>query len=58
MEFTYQTKIGEAEVAIHELNYLVYKNGASFLVKGFASDSAWSKRAGEIASALNSFEFN
>lgn len=58
LEFTYQKKIGQGAIIVHELAYLFFKDGVSFLVKGYASDAAWSKHAGEIQSALNSFKFN
>ena len=58
LEFKYQTTIGDAKIIIHELNYLFFKDGISFLVKGYASDSTWNKNAGKIQSALNSFKFN
>ena len=58
LELTYQKKIGAGTTRIHELNYLFFQDGISFLVKGFTSDTAWDKHAGEIQSALNSFKFN
>ena len=58
MEFTYQTQVGKAEITVHELNYLTFKNGISFLVKGYSSDSAWNNHSSEIRTTLNSFKFN
>ncbi len=57
LEFTYQTKIGDGTITIHELAYLFFKDDISFLVKGHSADSAWDKHAGEIRSALDSFKF-
>src|SRR3989344_5707045 len=58
LEFKFKTKVDGQEITLHELDYLFFKDGISFLVKGFASDAAWGKHAGEIQSALNSFKFN
>ncbi len=57
LEFKFQTKIDGNDITIHELDYLFFKDGISFLVKGYASDAAWDTRAGEIQSALDSFKF-
>lgn len=57
LEFKFQTKIDDNDITIHELDYLFFKDGISFLVKGYASDSAWSQHTNEIRSALNSFRF-
>lgn len=58
LEVRYTTNIDEKEVTVHELAYLFYKNGVSFLAKGYSSEFAWNKHSGEISSALNSFKFN
>lgn len=58
LEFTYQTRVGDGAITVHELDYLFFKDGVSFLVKGYASDAAWSEHAGEIQSALSSFKLN
>lgn len=42
----------------HELDYLIFKDGVSFLISGIALDSAWGQRGGEIQSALSSFKFD
>jgi len=57
LEFKFKTKVDGQEITLHELDYLFFKDGISFLVKGYATDSAWSKNAGQIQSALNSFKF-
>ena len=57
LEFKFQTKIDGNDITIHELDYLFFKDGISFLVKGYASDAAWDIHAGEIRSALASFKF-
>lgn len=57
LEFKFQTKIDGNDITIHELDYLFFKDGISFLVKGYAADSAWGIHAGEIRSALDSFKF-
>ncbi|MFZ2201966.1 MAG: hypothetical protein WAV56_01065 [Microgenomates group bacterium] len=57
LEFTYEKKIGDGAIVVHELTYLFFKDGVSFLVKGYASDAAWDKHAGEIKSSLDSFGF-
>lgn len=58
LESTYQKKVGEGVITIHELDYLFFKDGISFLVMGYSSDSAWNRHAGEIQSTLNSFKFD
>ena len=57
LEFKFKTKVDGQEITLHELDYLFFKDGFSFLVKGYAADSSWSKNAGQIQSALNSFKF-
>ncbi|OGD74422.1 hypothetical protein A3A84_02975 [Candidatus Collierbacteria bacterium RIFCSPLOWO2_01_FULL_50_23] len=57
LEFKFKTKVDGQEITLRELDYLFFKDGISFLVKGYAADSAWSKNAGQIQSALNSFKF-
>lgn len=57
LEFKFQTKIDGNDITIRELDYLFFKDGISFLVKGYASDSAWNQHANEIRSALDSFKF-
>ena len=57
LEFKFKTKIDGQEITLHELDYLFFKDGISFLVKGYAADSSWSKNVGQIQSALNSFKF-
>lgn len=56
LEFKYQTTVGDTEITIHELNYLFFKDGVSFLVKGYTSDSAWDKNSSLIRPALDSFK--
>jgi hypothetical protein len=58
LEFKFKTKVDGKEITLHELDYLFFKDGISFLIKGYSSDSAWDTRAGEIQSALDSFKFN
>lgn len=58
LEHKYVTKIREKEVVVRELAYLFFKDGVSFLAKGYSSEFAWNKHSGEISSALNSFKFN
>ena len=57
LEFKFKTKVDGQEITLHELDYLFFKDGISFLVKGYAADSSWSKNVGQIQSALNSFKF-
>ncbi len=58
LEFKFKTKVDGQEITLHELDYLFFKDSIAFLAKGYSADSAWSKHAGEIQSALNSFKFN
>lgn len=58
MEFTYKKSVGTAEITVREFNLLTFKNGFSFLIKGFTSNSSWQNHAGQIQSALDSFRFN
>lgn len=44
-------------IKIHTLDYYLVKNGYAIHLAGNALDSAWSKRAGEIQSSINSFKF-
>lgn len=57
LEFIYQKKVDQAEITVHELDYLTFKDGVSYLLKGYASDASWSQHSGEIRSALDSFKF-
>lgn len=57
LEFTFQSKVDNQDVTIHELDYLFFKDGISFLIKGYTSASAWDKHVNEIKSALDSFKF-
>lgn len=57
LEFSYKSKVGESEITLRELDYLTFKDGISFLIKGYSADSAWDKHAGEIKSSLDSFGF-
>lgn len=58
LEFSYKSKVGESEIIIRELDYLTFKDGISFLIKGYSANSAWGEHAGEIQSAFGSFKFN
>lgn len=58
LELRYVTPVGEKDVTIHELAYLFYKDGVSFLVRGYSTETAWSKHLNEIKPSLNSFKFN
>lgn len=58
MEFTFLTTVQKNEITVHELDYLFFKDGVSFLAKGFAANTSWSKHARDIQSSLNSFTFN
>lgn len=55
LEFRYkQTK---ESMFTHEINYLFYKNGLSFIVETEVEDSAWEKRRDSVQTALNTFRF-
>ncbi len=58
LEFTYQKEISGNPIIIHELVYLYFKDGISFLAKGYSSDSAWGSHSSSIQSSLASFKFN
>lgn len=58
LELRYTITIGKKEVTIHELAYLFFKDGVSFLVKGYSADSAWGSHSGTIKSSLDSFRLN
>ncbi len=56
LEMKYQTKVGEGNITVHELNYLFFKDGVSLLVRGYSSDSSWSNHVTEITTSLDSFK--
>lgn len=58
LETKYDTKVGGGTITVHELDYLFFKDGVSFLLTGYSSDSAWDKHEREIKTSLDSFKFN
>ncbi|MBI5151305.1 MAG: hypothetical protein HZA34_01895 [Candidatus Pacebacteria bacterium] len=57
LETIFYTEIKSKNIRVHQLDYLFYKDGVSFLIEGYSSNDSWSKHEAEIRTALQSFRF-
>ena len=57
LETTFYAEIKSKKILVHQLDYLFYKDGMSFLIEGYSSNNAWKKHESVIRTSLQSFKF-
>lgn len=57
LETTFYAEIKSKKILVHQLDYLFYKDGMSFLIEGYSSNDAWKKHEPVIRNSLQSFKF-
>ncbi len=57
LETTFEVEVKSKKILVHQLDYLFFKDGISFLVEGYSSEASWKKHSTEIKSSLDSFRF-